>query len=117
MPNYIVIPDELDLWEQSCKIFKGAHPSNVSATLKTLIFPGIENIQSALRILETLPMTSCEYERSCHRLKYFNRSIMRKKRLNGLDLRYVNKDIEPNVNEVLTKFSKQNPRRLELLYK
>ena len=40
MPNYIAIPDELDLWEQYWKTFKGDHPNNVSATLKTLIFPG-----------------------------------------------------------------------------
>ena len=39
MPNYIAIPSELDLWEQYWKTFKGDHPNNVSATLKTLIFP------------------------------------------------------------------------------
>ena len=58
MPNYITIPSELDLWEQYWKKFKGDHPNNVSATLKTLIFPGFENIKSALRILATLPVTS-----------------------------------------------------------
>ena len=118
MPNYIAIPGELDLWEQYWKTFKGDHPNNVSATLKTLIFPGFENIKSALKILATLPVTSCECERSfsaLRRLKNCNRSTMKNEMLNGLALMHVHKDIEPNVNEVLTKFAQQHPRRLDLL--
>ena len=40
---------------------------------------------------------------------------MKNKRLNGLDLMHVHKDIEPNVNDVLTKCSQQQRMRLELL--
>ena len=40
---------------------------------------------------------------------------MKNERLNGLDLMHVQKDIEPNVNEVLTKFAQQHRRILELL--
>ena len=40
------------------KTFKGDHRNNVSATLKTLIFPAFENIKAALRILATLPPVS-----------------------------------------------------------
>ena len=35
-------------------------PSNVSTTLKTFQFSGIENIETCLRILATIPITSCE---------------------------------------------------------
>ena len=69
MPNYIAIPGELDLWKQYWKTIKEDHPNNVSATLKTLIFPGFENIKAALRILATLPVISCECERSCEILR------------------------------------------------
>ena len=80
MPNYIAIPGELDLWEQYWKTFKGDHPNNISATLKTLIFPGFENTKLALRILATLPVTSCECERSfsaLRRLQNYNMSTMK----------------------------------------
>ena len=48
MSNYISIPDELDIWEQSWRTFKGDHPNNVSATLKTFI-PWIWKYQSGLK--------------------------------------------------------------------
>ena len=51
--------------------------TNVSATLKSLIFPGFENIKAALRILATLPVTTCECVRLCHKLKHYNRSTMK----------------------------------------
>ena len=90
----MAILHKLDLWEQYWKTFKRDHPNNVSSTLKTLIFPDFENIKTTLRILETLHVTSFECERSCKKLKHYNRSIMKYERLNGLALIQVHKDIE-----------------------
>ena len=118
MPNYIAIPGELDLWKQYWVTFKGSVPNNVSETLKLLSFPGFENIKVSLRILATLPVTSCECERSfsaLRRLKNYNRSTMKNERLNGLALMHVHKDIQPDIQEVINKFAKQHPRRLEFL--
>ena len=60
----IAITGELDIWKQHWKIFKGDHPNYVIATIKTLIFPGFENIKAALRIHATLPVTFYECKRS-----------------------------------------------------
>ena len=112
MPNYIAIPGELDLWKQYWVTFKGSVPSNVSETLKLL------SLLSSLRILATLPVTPCECERSfsaLRRLKNYNRSTMKNERLNGLALMHVHKDIQPDIQEVINKFAKQHPRRLEFL--
>ena len=105
-------------WTCGNSIGKLSRVNNVSATLKSLTFPGFDNIKVGLRTMATLPVTSCECKRSfsaLRRLKNYNRSTMKNDRLNGLALMHVHKDIEPSVNEVLTKFAQQHPRRLGLL--
>ena len=78
-------------------------------------FPGFENIKVALRILGTIPVTSCECERSfsaLRRLKDYTRSTMLSDRLNGLALIYVHREIIPDVEKVIDRFALKN-RRLE----
>ena len=61
-------------------------------------YAGFENIKVALRILATLPVTSCECERSFYalrRLKDYARSTMVSERLNGLALMYIHQEIVP----------------------
>ena len=87
-------------------------------TLKAIMFPDFENIKVLLRILCTLPVTSCECERSfsaLKRLKNYTRSTMTGERLNGLALLHIHKEIEVEVEEVITKFAELVSRRLELL--
>ena len=60
-------------------------PENVSTTLKAIYYPDFENIGAALRILATIPVTSCESEQSfsaMRRLKNYTRSTMVSDRLN-----------------------------------
>ena len=90
----------------------------MALTLKAIMFPGFENIKVLLRILGTLPVTSCECERSfsaLKRLKNYTRSTMTGERLNGLALLHIHKEIEVGVEEVITKFAELGSRRLELL--
>ena len=78
-PNPIAIDAECDLWENYWVRFKGCRPDNTIGTLKLIPFAGFENIKVALRILATLPVTSCECERSfsaLRRLKYYAKSTM-----------------------------------------
>ena len=90
--NMKTLESELDLWEE--------HWSQVSATLKSINFPCFPIIKTALRILGTLPVTSCYCERSfsalCN-LKVFNRSTMCTERLSALALLciHVEKDADP----------------------
>ena len=109
LPNILALDAELDLWEKCWVTYKDCHPNNISTTLKAISFPGFENIKVALRILATLPVTSCECERpfsALRRLKNYNRStIMIAERLNGLALMHIHRDIEPDVEEIINKFA------------
>ena len=60
---------ELALWKKYWMTNKETCPNNISLTLKAVKFDGFENIKIALRILATLPITSCECERSFSGMK------------------------------------------------
>ena len=76
-------------------------------------FSGFQNIKVALRITGTLPVTSCECERSfsaLRRLKTYTRSTMVAERLNGLALLHVHKDIIVNIDKVIDLYAMKNQR-------
>ena len=76
------------------------------------------NIYIILRILATIPVTSCECERAVsvlRRLKTYLRNKMSGDRLNGLSLMTIHRDIKLNYEQILTKFARDNPRRMELI--
>ncbi|XP_065681485.1 52 kDa repressor of the inhibitor of the protein kinase-like [Hydra vulgaris] len=110
-PNISALNGELVLWEKYWESFSGTIPDNISLTLKSVSFPGFENIKIALRILATLPVTSCECERSfsvMRRLKNYMRTTMSEDRLNGLALMYIYQEIVPCINNVINRFSIKN---------
>ncbi|XP_065667641.1 52 kDa repressor of the inhibitor of the protein kinase-like [Hydra vulgaris] len=114
-PNISALNGELVLWEKYWESFSGTIPDNISLTLKSISFPGFENIKIALRILGTLPVTSCECERSfsvMRRLKDYMRTTMSEDRLNGLALMYIHQEIVPCIDNVINRFSIKN-RRLD----
>ena len=112
-PNPIAMEGECNVWEEYWDKYKGCCPDNTTATLKLIPSTVFKNITVALRILATLPVTSCECERSfsaLRRLKDYARSTMVNERLNGLALMYVHKEIVPDSNKVIEKFSSGNRR-------
>ena len=62
-PNYQILDSEIDLWESYCKCYNGDIPEEIRTTIKAISFPGFQNIQMALKILATMPVTSCSCER------------------------------------------------------
>lgn len=91
-PSPSILEHELNLWEVYWDTYEGSKPNNVTGTLQLIDFPGFENIKTALMILGTLPVTSCECERSfsaIKTLKTFWRTTMTSERLNGLSLMYI----------------------------
>ena len=115
LPSPLLLDGELKNWEKYWETFEGSIPENISATLKAINYPGFENIQIALRILGTLPVTSCECERSfsaMRRLKDYTRSTMTSDRFNGLAMMYIHQEIVPDVEKVIDLFSVSN-RKLE----
>ena len=115
-PNSMALDGEMELWEKYWETYKGCLPDNVSSTLKAINFPGFENIKVALRIIGTIPVTSCECERSfsaLRPLKNYNRSTMVEERFNGLALMHVHCEIKPNINAVINRFASMGKHRLE----
>ena len=93
--------------------YKGSLLDNVSNTLKSIKFSGFQNIKVALRIIGTLPVTSCECERSfsaLRRLKTYTRSTMVAERLNGLALLHLHKYIIVNIDKVIDLYAMKNRR-------
>jgi len=110
------IKTELELWETYWVTNTETCPSNITSTLKAVRFDGFENIKVAFRILATLPITSCECERSfsgMRRLKNYLRSTMTNERLNGLALMNFHQDKIPKTDKVINKFAAAKLRRLE----
>jgi len=76
------------------------------------------NIHQALRLLVTLPITSCECERSfsaMKKLKNYTRSTMAGERLVGIALIYIHCNMNIDVEEFISLFALMGPRRLEFL--
>ena len=111
LPNPLALVGELDLWEAYWLNFKNELPSNITETLKAINFPGFENIKICLKLLATLPLTSCECERtfsSLRRLKDYKRSTM--DRLNGLALMNIHTELSIDIEKVINKFAVNNRR-------
>ncbi|XP_065645576.1 52 kDa repressor of the inhibitor of the protein kinase-like [Hydra vulgaris] len=111
LPNPLALLGELKLWEVYWVKFKNELPSNITETLKAINFPGFENIKIRLKLLATLPLTSCECERtfsSLRRLKDYKRSTMVEDRLNGLALMNIHKELPNDVEKVINKFAINN---------
>ena len=98
-PNSLAPDGELELWQTYWVSNKSSCPNSVASTLKAISFDSsfdsFAKIKVALRILATLPVTSCECERSFSamlRLKNYTRSTMVEERLNGLALMEIHQD-------------------------
>ena len=119
LPSPLSFVAELDLWlqhwnaesELACKI-------NTSG--KTLPYADKDfypNISVLLRIMATIPITSCECERSISLLRLIKislRSTMSQDRLNGLAMLHCHQSTELTPEEVVQEFSLHNPRRMSL---
>ena len=113
LPYPLALDAELSLWTMYWETYEGPLPCNIATTLKAVSFDGFENIKVILRILGTLPITSCECERTIsalRTLKNYQRSTMVGERLNGLALMQIHQEIVPNVEKVIDKFGVGNTR-------
>ena len=117
LPNPLALEAEMQLWEKYWLNYKGCRPDSIAPTLKAVNFKAFENIKVALRLLATLPVTSCECERTfsgLRRLKNYNRSTMVEDRFSGLALMYIHTEINPSIDQIIEQFASVN-RRLELI--
>ena len=101
-----------------------AHKGEIPHTIATTLLLAHEmknsfpNIYTALRIMATVPVTSCECERAVsvlRRLKSYLRSTMSQKRLNSLALMTIHRQISIDPEMVVTSFARKHPRRMQLV--
>ena len=117
LPSAKALHTELDLWRMKWKS-KLIKAKELDTPTKTLIFVDKDYIYVLFVISATLPVTSCECERSISMLKLLKtslRSTMGDERLNGLALMLIHRDVELNPDAVVEEFSRRHPRRLLLI--
>ena len=119
MPDILCLESELTLWERHWESIedKETIPKTVSEVLNTMDQHMYPNITAAMKVLATVPVTTCECERSVstlRRLKTYMRSTMGQTRLTGLALLHTHYSMSICVDEVLNQFAILHPRRLKM---
>ena len=121
LPEMESLKAEMDIWKMYwLQKFSGKLPDHISTTLKEMVmmkttFP---NIYTALCILGTIPITTCQCERSVsalRRLKTYMRGTMAQERLNGLAALSVHRNMNISENEIIDKFARMHPRRMQMI--
>ena len=120
LPSFRSLDAEVDLWQN-----KWAGEPQLAVDLNTpervLAYTDQDfypNIHALLVLMATLPVTSCECERSISMLRLVKsalRSTMAEDRLNGLAMMQYHRDVTLDVDEVVKEFSLRHPRRLLLV--
>ena len=108
---------ETKVGERSEDSDKGNLPGTAVQALKACNERDYPNLKVILRILCTLPVTSCECERSfslLRRLKTYLRSTMTEERLNGLAMMAIHKNHQFNVEHVIDIYAHKHARRIRL---
>ena len=111
------IDAEIFRWERKWTFYEGDLPIDISSTLEHTDEFTFPTIRESLRILLTLPITSCECERKISTLrlvKTWNRSTMKKSKLNSLCLLMTHRDIEVDPMDIVDAFAREKPRRIAL---
>ena len=119
LPSLYNLDTEFDLWKNMWaqnqeRALEINTPEKCLNEVDPDYFP---NISTLINLMATLPVTSCECERSISLLKLIKtslRSTMTQERLNGLAMMQYHCDIDIDPLDVVTEFSQRNPRRMQL---
>nr|XP_047135465.1 uncharacterized protein LOC101239472 [Hydra vulgaris] len=101
-----------DLWETFWNN-QSVIPSTITETLKSIDMRGFQNIREGFLIMGTIPITTCECERSISVIRRL-KTYMTESRFNSLALMSIPQEIIPDVERVMNIFSVLGERRLEL---
>ena len=92
-------------------------PSLPSSAIKDCDAEIYPNIRILLKLACTIPVTSCECERSASALRRLNnymRSSMGKERLANLALLHIHYEQQINIESVIDMFASFHPRRMDM---
>lgn len=117
LPSPLTVAAEVECWQQKwLQHSKTDLPETITDALRhAALYP---NIETLLRILGSLPVTSCTAERAfsgLKRLKTYLRSSMGTVRMTGLALMLVHRDIDIDVEEVISMFARRHTRRMRMV--
>lgn len=119
--NFASFRPELHSWYLKWKEEENHHGRESLPTTLAFTFPQSSpyyaNIDILLRILCTLPVTSCSAERSFSALKRTKtslRSTMTNSRLTTLTLLHIHQNISVDITQAIDEFARANPRRMKL---
>lgn len=121
MPSVKSFDVELDLWQDMWTSEDAKDVELIDTPEKALPHADYDyypNIYTLLVILATLPVTSCECERSISLLRLLKTplcSTMTGERLNALALLQFHHDIPLSADEVVQEFAQRHPRRLLMI--
>ena len=91
-------------------------PSSCAKVIKACDKESFPNVFILLQIACTLPVTSCECERSAsalRRLGNFMRASMTESRLSSLALMHIHYQLPIDLDDVVSKFSEKHSRRMQ----
>lgn len=117
LPSPELINTEVVRWQLHCQNNSIKVGDNLTSTLDKCdrdIFP---NINTLLRIAATLPVTTCECERSfscLRRLNTYLRCTQSSERLDALALINIHCGTDIDVENVIDLFNRLHPRKMEL---
>lgn len=120
LPSPRSLDVELDLWHSRWVDCEAELAEGLDTAAKVLPHADQDyypNIRTLLVIMATLPVTSCECERSISLLRLVKsilRTTMTEDRLNGLALMQYHRDVLLDPEKVVEEFARCHTRRLEL---
>ena len=118
LPSPELFHMELERWKNRyTSVPADLRPASPAEAIKDCDPSMFPNISILLRICCTIPVTSCECERSASALRRLNnymRASMGKSRLSHLALLHIHYDTPIDLNRVMDCYARLHPRRLAL---
>ena len=124
LPHVVMLSAEYRMWVSKWKQTGSNSPAKLIDLYKACDITSFPNIHSLLQLALTIPITSCECERSFSQLKLIktaHRSTISVTRLSGLALTKINRERCEKINNSTTElktlvqlFAQQHPRRIKL---
>lgn len=118
LPSPELMDMELARWKAHYQQLPGdKRPDSVAKAIKECDPDCYPNIRVLLQLACTLPVSSCQCERSAsalRRLDNYMRASMGRQRLANLALIHIHYDKEISLEEVVDKYAQLHPRRIEL---
>ena len=125
LPHAVMLTTENPSWVREWKGCSTTVPDTLVGALQECSSFSYPNLSALLKIALTLPITSCESERSFSQLKLIKtarRATMSESRLSALALMKINRDrctrltSEEKIKELVRSFMQLHPRRMRLSF-